>query len=241
MFYIYFNHIRLSFQIFFVKFYKRSEVKIGIILVTGGARSGKSTFAQKMAAEKATGTAGKKLKVAYLATALIGDEEMLRRVEIHRHLRPPDWINIEEPYYLCQALDRLPPSTGIVLVDCLTVWLTNLLFLFLDNEDVSWTQKEDNWQQIENLSPNEEKANFLLQEEALEKYMFNHVEQFLEKAHRLPATFILVSNEVGWGVVPEHYLGRLFRDIAGKVNQRIAAQAEEVYLVVTGIPLKIKG
>jgi len=219
---------------------------MGIILITGGARSGKSSFAQKMASEKAGSTEGKKAGVVYLATALIGDEEMLRRVEIHRRSRPPDWINIEECYYLCQALDRLPPSAGVVLVDCLTIWLTNLLFLYLQKEDSSWVLKEEDWgREGGNLPGGAPCVNTagaaLLKEEALEKYLLAQAEQFLEKACRLPRTFILVSNEVGWGVVPEHYLGRLFRDVAGKVNQRVAARAEEVYLVVAGIPLKIKG
>ena len=75
----------------------------------------------------------------------------------------------------------------------------------------------------------------------MEKYIFNQVEQLLEKAGQVHGTVILVSNEVGWGVVPEHYLGRLFRDLAGKANQRIAARADEVHLVVAGIPLKIRG
>jgi len=212
-------------------------------LITGAARSGKSTFAQKMAAERSIGADGEKSRVAYLATALVGDEEMLRRVEIHRRHRPPEWINIEEPHHLCRALEGLPPSAKIILVDCLTVWLTNLLFLYLDEEKNkgSWTQKENSWQQGENLEIHEKGLSSLRREEALEKFIFARVEEFLEKTCRFPATFILVSNEVGWGVVPEHYLGRLFRDIAGKVNQMIASRAEEVYLVVAGIPLKIKG
>ncbi len=208
-------------------------------MITGGARSGKSSFAQKIAAEKASSSfEGKKTNVVYLATSLIGDEEMLRRVEIHRRSRPAEWISIEEPYHLCQALDKLPPSAGVVLVDCLTIWLTNLLFFYLEKEDASWTLKEDDWHRGEN--PPSRDAS-MVKEEALEKYLYNQVDQFLEKAGRLPVTFILVSNEVGWSIVPEHYLGRLFRDIAGKANQRIAAKANEVYLVVSGIPLKIKG
>jgi adenosylcobinamide kinase/adenosylcobinamide-phosphate guanylyltransferase len=210
---------------------------MGIILITGGARSGKSTFAQKMASEKAVGLE-KKTSVVYVATALIGDEEMLRRVEIHRRSRPPDWMTIEEPYYLDRVLDKLPSSEQVVLVDCLTVWLTNLLFLYLEKAEISWSNKKNNWRLEENLW--HEKAA-TLQEEALEKYIFNQVEQLLEKAGQVNGTVILVSNEVGWGVVPEHYLGRLFRDLAGKANQRIAARADEVYLVVAGIPLKIRG
>jgi adenosylcobinamide kinase/adenosylcobinamide-phosphate guanylyltransferase len=199
-----------------------------------------------MALEKAGRVEGKKTGVAYLATALIGDEEMLRRVEIHRRSRPPDWINIEESYELSQALEMLPPSAGVVLVDCLTIWLTNLLFLYLQKEDSSWVLKKEDWQRgsgnLPGGAPSVNTAGAsLLKEEALEKYLLAQADQFLEKAGRLPRTFILVSNEVGWGIVPEHYLGRLFRDVAGKVNQRVADRAEEVYLVVAGIPLKIKG
>jgi adenosylcobinamide kinase/adenosylcobinamide-phosphate guanylyltransferase len=210
---------------------------MGIILITGGARSGKSTFAQKMAGEKAIGLEKKK-SVIYVATALIGDEEMQRRVEIHRRSRPPDWITIEEPYYLDRVLDKLPSSEQVVLIDCLTVWLTNLLFLYMEKSGISWSNKKDNWSLEENLW--HEKAA-TLQEEALEKYIFTQVEQLLEKAGQVHGTVILVSNEVGWGVVPEHYLGRLFRDLAGKANQRIATRADEVHLVVAGIPLKIRG
>lgn len=211
---------------------------MGITLVTGGARSGKSSFAQKIAADKKNELKTENTSVIYLATSLIGDEEMLRRVEIHRRSRPADWISIEEPYQLCRALDELPPSTGIVLVDCLTIWLTNLLFNYLNEENSAWALKKEGWQQAEEPFFGN---GSIVKEERLEKYLLDEVKQFVEKIRRLPLAFILVSNEVGWGIVPEHYLGRLFRDIAGKANQFIATKAEAVYLVVAGIPLKIKG
>ncbi|NMB40445.1 MAG: bifunctional adenosylcobinamide kinase/adenosylcobinamide-phosphate guanylyltransferase [Firmicutes bacterium] len=211
---------------------------MGITFITGGARSGKSSFAQKLATEKNKDRVAEIAEVAYLATSLIGDAEMLRRVKIHRDSRPTDWITVEEPYELSRALDNLPPTVDIVLVDCLTVWLSNLLFRYLEKKDSSWANKEEHWQEAEKPSPWDAS---IIKEEALEKHLFTQVKQFTETAEKFPGTLILVSNEVGSGIVPEHYLGRLFRDIAGKTNQIIAAKAEKVYLVVAGIPWKIKG
>jgi len=207
-------------------------------MITGAARSGKSSFAQKMAGQIAQKDSGGNDGVVYLATSLPGDEEMMRRIELHRRSRPVEWTTVEEPRHLCQALDKLPPTTRVVLVDCLTTWLTNLLFSFLEKEGASWTLKENSWHAADDSlswGPS-------LQKEAeIEGYIYTRVEEFLDRMDRFPGKSILVTNEVGWGIVPEHYLGRLFRDIAGKVNQRIASRAEEVYLVVAGIPLKIKG
>ena len=174
-----------------------------VIFITGGARSGKSIFEENLALEYGA-------PLCYLATAQSLDNEMGERINRHQQRRGNAWRTIEEPLHLTQALACGDGSYSAVLVDCLTLWLTNLLLLYED-----------------------------LGEEAEERIM--------DDVHRLAATLrgmttpvILVSNEVGMGIVPEHYLGRVFRDIAGQANQIIAAAASEAWLVASGIPLKLK-
>jgi len=205
-------------------------------MVTGGARSGKSTFAQELTLQQEALHPEK--PVVYLATALTGDAEMRRRVELHRQSRPSRWLTVEEPWDPGSALDTIPQECSIVLVDCLTVWLSNMLLRSLEERDLS-LPAENSW------DPGKEEddaySSFKIAESALEKQIYEQSSIFLEKASQGSFTTILVTNEVGGGVVPEHYLGRLFRDMAGKVNQQVAARAKVVYLVVSGIPLKIKG
>ncbi|MGI5875501.1 MAG: bifunctional adenosylcobinamide kinase/adenosylcobinamide-phosphate guanylyltransferase [Dethiobacteria bacterium] len=207
-----------------------------LTLVTGGARSGKSSFAQRLASEKAIN--GQKAGIVYLATALVGDEEMQRRVNLHRQSRPRDWKTIEEPYDLAAAVELIPDN-HLLLVDCVTFWITNMLFEYLGEGKSSFNERQSCW---DTASPSILGQNPLQnQEDALEKYVLEKTELFIKALNQRNLTGILVSNEVGWGIVPEHYLGRVFRDLAGRVNQKIASQATEVYLVATGIPLKIKG
>ena len=208
-----------------------------LIMVTGGARSGKSTFAQKLTLQQEALYPEK--AVIYLATALTGDAEMRRRVDLHRRNRPSRWLTVEEPWDLGAALDTIPPECGIVLVDCLTVWLSNLLLRSLEAHDLSLEGEDSRWDPGKQRE--EDDLSFKKAESALEEQIYEQSGIFLEKASQGSYTTILVTNEVGLGVVPEHYLGRLFRDIAGKVNQQVAARADAVYLVVAGIPLKIKG
>jgi adenosyl cobinamide kinase/adenosyl cobinamide phosphate guanylyltransferase len=165
-----------------------------VTLVLGGARSGKSRYAESvMTALPPPWT--------YVATAEAGDTEMAERIAAHRARRGPNWQTIEAPHDLPAALRT---SEGRpVLVDCLTLWLSNLL-LADDNID----------------------AETALLEQAL-------------AANTAPV--VLVANEVGYGIVPEHPLGRRFRDLQGLLNQRIAARADRVVLVVAGIPLAVKG
>ena len=173
------------------------------IFITGGARSGKSRFAEQLALEFGT-------PLCYLATAQALDSEMGERIKRHQLRRGNDWKTIEEPLHLTQALACCDGNFGVVLIDCLTLWLTNLLLLY-----------EDLGEQAE--------------------------ERIMDDVHRLAATLrgmstpvIIVSNEVGMGIVPEHRLGRVFRDIAGQANQIIAAAAGDAWLVASGIPLKLK-
>lgn len=177
-----------------------------IILVTGGARSGKSAFAEKLAA----GPGG---EVAYIATAQVYDEEMRRRVDLHQQRRPDSWKTYEAPFQADTVLtDVLRGPVRAVLFDCLTLYTTNLLL----------SQPE--------TAPHKERADQVLA----------GVDRLLNAARQGTAPVILVTNEVGLGIVPEHPLAREYRDIAGWVNQRAAAAADQVYLVVCGLAVEIK-
>ncbi len=170
------------------------------ILVTGGARSGKSGFAQRMA-EQLPGPR------AYLATAQILDREMEERVARHQDQRGREWqATIEEPFALSTTLMQAASHYSVIMVDCITLWLTNLLFA------------------------NQENADLVLQK----------VDQLVALLPDCPANIILVTNEVGQGIVPENPLARKFRDLAGFANQRLAAGCDTVYLVSCGLPLKLK-
>jgi adenosyl cobinamide kinase/adenosyl cobinamide phosphate guanylyltransferase/uncharacterized protein YlxP (DUF503 family) len=167
-----------------------------LILVTGGARSGKTLFAESLADTSAG--------VVYLATALPIDEEMAARIARHRARRPAHWETVEEPLDLGGAAKRIA-SEAVLLVDCLGVWVANLL-------------AGDT-------------------EEAL---VYEKVNGFLQAVGERQGRTVAVTNEVGMGIVPPYPLGRLFRDILGRVNQQVAEAADTVYLLVCGIPIRIK-
>ena len=164
------------------------------ILVTGGARSGKSSFA-----EKRTKQLGSSLM--YIATSEIIDSEMEKRVAEHQARRGSEWETLHAPLNLTEALSETD-GKGPCLVDCLTIWLNNLIF---HNEDTVVATKE----------------------------LIKVLEQRSDPV-------VLVTNEVGSGIVPENALARRFRDEAGRMNQIISQVADEVYLSVSGIPLQIK-
>jgi adenosylcobinamide kinase/adenosylcobinamide-phosphate guanylyltransferase len=168
-----------------------------VTLVLGGAASGKSRFAQELA-ERAPG------RLLYVATAHAGDDEMAARIARHRRERGERWQTLEVPLDLAAAVPSMA-GHGAALVDCVTLWLTNLL-LAAGSADKVWPAVED----------------------------------FLATLDHLPAPLLLVSNEVGQGIVPEHALARSFRDLAGAVNQRLAARADAVFLVTAGLPLRLK-
>jgi len=169
-----------------------------LTLVLGGARSGKSRYAESLIA-----TLPPRFQPpwAYIATAEAGDDEMAERIAAHRARRGSSWQTIEAPRDLASALQSFQRRP--ILVDCLTLWLSNLLLAGVDIDT-----------EIARL------------EEAL-------------AAAAAPA--VLVANEVGYGLVPDHPLGRRFRDLQGLLNQRIAARADRVVLVVAGLPLALKG
>jgi len=168
-----------------------------LTLITGGGRSGKSTYALQM-------TLGYQRKV-FVATALAFDEEMRCRIEKHRAERGKEFRTIEEPLHLADALLAASGSADVVLIDCLTVWLGNLLH-------------------------EHDKAHAALPE----------VDAFMAALRDPPCDVVLVTNEVGMGIVPENALARRFRDIVGRVNQEIAARADRVILMVSGLPVLIK-
>jgi adenosylcobinamide kinase/adenosylcobinamide-phosphate guanylyltransferase len=168
-----------------------------VILVGGGARSGKSSFAERWVKQRHAAA-------IYIATAEAGDEEMRARIERHRADRGSFWQTIEEPHALTDALREQQAQNQCVLVDCLTLWLSNLL-LHPDH---------DADRETETLAP-------LLQDWT-------------------GPDLVLVTNEVGCGIVPDNALAREFRDLAGRLNQRVAEAADEVYWTVFGQPLRIK-
>ncbi len=173
------------------------------ILITGGARSGKSNFAEKLAQQF-------EAPLCYLATAQALDCEMEARIKLHSERRGEQWHTLEEPLDLTLAVKESDGRYQVILVDCITLWLSNLLFAY------------------EN------------QEGEVETLIMQDVQQLAEVLQGMATTVILVSNEVGMGIVPENGLARLYRDIAGRANQFLAAAADEVHLVVSGIPLKLK-
>ncbi|MBR4737824.1 MAG: bifunctional adenosylcobinamide kinase/adenosylcobinamide-phosphate guanylyltransferase [Rhodocyclaceae bacterium] len=180
-------------------------------LILGGARSGKSRYAETLAAQSA-------LPVTLIATAQALDAEMAQRIAHHRQHRPAHWQVIEEPIALAHTLRPLLCAPRLILIDCLSLWLANLLA---------------DWQPAApDAPPAPPPAGLSQQTDAL-----------LELLPALPAhtQLLLVANEVGLGLVPETPLGRLYRDEAGRLNQRLAAQCERVSLLVAGLPLAIKG
>ena len=168
-----------------------------IILITGGARSGKSSYAESRAAIFGP-------RRLYVATAEGSDDEMAQRIVAHQRRRQSAWKTIEEPVQLTETLQAWRGRTDCALVDCLTLWLSNLLFKYAQN------QAED------------------------------EVETLIRALPQLDFPVVFVTNEVGAGIVPDNPLARRFRDLAGWTNQRLAALAHEVVLMVAGIPMIIK-
>ena len=168
-----------------------------IILILGGARSGKSTYALSLAKEKK--------RIAFIATCQALDKEMKERIKLHKKARPKDWQTFEEPREIGLLLGKMGNSFDCIIIDCLTLLVSNLL-----------------------LSG----GNQTIIEEEINK--------ILAGLKNKKAKVIIVSNEVGLGIVPEHKMGRVFRDIAGRVNQLVAQRVDEVWFVVAGLPLKIK-
>ncbi|NSW90102.1 MAG: bifunctional adenosylcobinamide kinase/adenosylcobinamide-phosphate guanylyltransferase [Firmicutes bacterium] len=182
-----------------------------LVFVTGGARSGKSRFAEKLAAEQ-----GK--KVLYIATSIPFDDEMKIRIEIHRARRPEEWETVEAYRDLDKVIENNLAGKSAVLLDCITVMITNLM-----------VESNSNWDKM--------KTDELYNIEAV---INCEIDKFIYTAKKKEPLFVAVSNEVGMGLVPEYVMSRVFRDIAGRINQKLADAADEVFFCVSGIPLKIK-
>jgi adenosylcobinamide kinase/adenosylcobinamide-phosphate guanylyltransferase len=170
-----------------------------VIFITGGARSGKSRFALDYADRHFS-------KKLYLATCEALDEEMCRRVENHKKMRGPEWQTVEEPVEIVDKIRQHGNVAEVILIDCLTIWLSNLL--------IKW----DN-----DLRTMEE------------------TDRLIHIIKKSQTSFILVSNEVGMGIVPADPLSRRFRDLSGMMNQRMAEIMDTVIFMVSGIPIFLKG
>ncbi len=172
-----------------------------LVLILGGARSGKSTAAERMAHDGS--------KVLFVATAEALDEGMRRRIENHRRYRPRHWHVLEEPIHLSKALIPVVDEYDTFILDCVTLWVSNLLLMERPEADA-------------------------------EPGVMRAVDRLLDLIVRAGGRWILVSNEVGQGIVPASELGRTYRDLLGRVNQRVASRADQAYLMVAGLPLELK-
>jgi len=180
-----------------------------LTLVLGGARSGKSHHAEQLALQCVG-------PVTYVATAGEDDEEMQLRVALHRARRPANWALVEEPMHLAEALYTHAQHGGCVLVDCMTLWLNNLLF-----------SEHHEYPETGLVTPPEAWTA--------------EIDALLTALPLLPSEVILVSNEIGLGVVPMGAVTRFYVDELGRLNQRLAALADNVHLLVAGIPMVVKG
>jgi len=169
-----------------------------IIFITGGARSGKSRQATELAQNLGN-------NIVFIATCVPLDDEMKERVKRHKRSRPKNWNTIEESTDLASALKSLD-SFDVVIIDCITLFLTNLMMAELSDEDI-----------------------------------LSKIQKTVDTAKEANFPVIIVSNEIGLGLVPANEMGRRFRDLSGFANQTIAKNAEEVYFMVSGLPLKVKG
>jgi adenosylcobinamide kinase/adenosylcobinamide-phosphate guanylyltransferase len=176
-----------------------------LILVLGGARSGKSAYAQNLIEQQA-------LPALFIATATAGDDEMQARIAAHQASRLPLWITLEAPTQVGRAYGSAP-QTEWALLDCMTLLVSNLLL----------SQPEP------------------VDESAFQKTVDAEIDDLLAAYHQRQASLMIVSNEVGLGLVPPYVLGRYYRDALGRANQRLAQAADQVVFMVAGLPLKVKG
>ena len=165
-----------------------------VTLVLGGVRSGKSRYAQQLGEQTN--------RVVFVATAHAGDDEMQRKIELHRSTRPAHWTTVEEPLALGETITQHGPGCDLMIIDCLTFFATHLLHNESDRTPV---------------------------------------DKLCAALAHPPCSVVLVSNEVGSGVVPPYPLGRAFRDLLGEINQSVARVATDVFLLIAGLPLVLKG
>lgn len=180
-----------------------------IIMVTGGARSGKSTYAEKLCRNKNE-------NVVYIACAKVTDDEMAERIKKHQQSRPSAWQTLEQYKNFAGLTDKT--EGDVYLLECVTTMVTNLMF----DENVDFekcTEHEIN---------------------QIEQKILEEVKSLIAEFAETHKTLVIVTNEVGMGLVPAYRLGRIFRDIAGRINRYIAECADEVYCIISGLPMKLK-
>jgi adenosylcobinamide kinase/adenosylcobinamide-phosphate guanylyltransferase len=175
------------------------------ILITGGARSGKSTYAQQLARRDGG-------LVLFVATAEAGDEDMTQRIKAHRKSRPATWATLEAQHGLGRKITENLGQARIVIIDCITMLVSNILQRYDETSDAGQIEKE----------------------------VLREIDELIKCMERSEARFIIVTNEVGLGIVPADRLSRIYRDTLGKANQALARHADEVYLLVDGLPLAVK-
>lgn len=173
-----------------------------VILVLGGARSGKSAFAQRLASERGE-------RVLFVATGTAMDEEMRRRIDAHRRSRPESWLTLEAPRGVASEIREHAGEVDVVLLDCLTFLVANLMERSGEGDDM----------------------------DAMEQEVVAELAQVMEQC---PGTLIIVSNEVGMGLVPVYPSGRAYRDLLGRANQFVAERADTAYFMIAGIPQLLK-
>lgn len=182
-----------------------------ITIITGGARSGKSSFGEKLLKEH-SGIKG------YIATAIPFDEGMKDRIKKHRASRPSHWKTFELPRSISPNIQTIAKECDIVMLDCITVFSSNIFF-----------EKEFDWETV----PYETV-------DALEQKILKEVQNIIDNAKRYDLDMIIITNEVGSGIVPGNRLSRIYRDMAGRINQRLAQLSDAVYVTISGIPLQLK-
>jgi adenosylcobinamide kinase/adenosylcobinamide-phosphate guanylyltransferase len=175
-----------------------------LTLILGGARSGKSTYAEKLATEMGQ-------RVLYIATAEAKDVEMAERIAAHRLARPATWQTLEAPRHVGDALSTLERRPDVMLLDCLTLLVSNII-LELESEPQT----------------------------TIEAVIETEIQSIMTTRKNLDVPLIVVSNEVGLGLVPDYPLGRLYRDVLGRANQYLASLADQVFFMVAGLPLTVK-
>jgi adenosylcobinamide kinase/adenosylcobinamide-phosphate guanylyltransferase len=180
-------------------------VRLINILITGGARSGKSRFALELAQKLGE-------PVLFVATAVAGDDEMRQRIEEHQRARPSAWRTLEVTTHLGSQISHQIGDARVVIADCITLLVNNILSQYSPRTSVS----------------------------VIEQEVTSEINELVQCINRTGASFIIVTNEVGTGLVPANRVGRLYRDLLGKANQLLAQQVDEVYLMVAGLPIQIK-
>lgn len=190
-----------------------------IILISGPVRSGKSDYAENMAARLASEQAASHKTVAYIATAQPFDSEMEERIKLHRTRRPADWQTYETPFEPWEAIQSgYEDGHRVFLLDCLTMLATNWLCRQFPDPDTYQMIAEKEQQEVLDMLDRLTRA----------------------VAERDDLILIIVTNEVGWGLVPDYALGRLYRDLSGRCNRQMAAASSQAWLVVMGLPLQLK-